>query len=80
MCVCVSFCIRKHFLVVKDLLTGICVTHKHFTTAAGKCNPSSLRENVIEMPNIKWEDIGGLEDTKQELRETVEYPVQFADK
>jgi transitional endoplasmic reticulum ATPase len=63
-----------------DLLTGICVTHKHFTTAAGKCNPSSLRENVIEMPNIKWEDIGGLEDTKQELRETVEYPVQFADK
>jgi transitional endoplasmic reticulum ATPase len=48
--------------------------------ASGKCNPSSLRESVIEMPNINWEDIGGLEDTKQELRETVEYPVQFADK
>jgi len=64
----------------QDLLDGIRVTAKHFSTAAGKCNPSSLRENVIEMPNIKWEDIGGLEETKKELRETVEYPVQFADK
>merc|ERR1712185_187314 len=32
------------------------------------------------MPNVKWEDIGGLEDVKQELRETVQYPVQHADK
>ena len=70
------WCLR-HF---QDLLAGICVAQKHFMAASGKCNPSSLRESVIEMPNINWEDIGGLEDTKQELRETVEYPVQFADK
>jgi len=63
-----------------ELLEGICVTAKHFARAATKCNPSSLRESVIEMPNIKWEDIGGLEETKRELRETVEFPVQFADK
>ena len=43
-------------------------------------NPSSLRETAIEVPNVKWEDIGGLEDVKRELRETVQYPVQHADK
>ena len=63
-----------------ELLEGIRVTAKHFAHAQTKCNPSSLRESVIEMPNIKWEDIGGLEETKKELRETVEYPVQYADK
>jgi transitional endoplasmic reticulum ATPase len=63
-----------------DMLEGLRVTQKHFAHAATKCNPSSLRKSVIEMPNVKWEDIGGLEETKKELRETVEYPVQFADK
>ena len=63
-----------------DMLEGLRATQKHFAHAATKCNPSSLRENVIESPNVKWEDIGGLEETKKELRETVEYPVQFAEK
>jgi len=43
-------------------------------------SPSTLRENTIEVPNVKWEDIGGLEDVKRELKETVQYPVQYADK
>jgi len=30
-------------------------------------NPASLRETVVEVPNIKWEDIGGLDDTKKSL-------------
>jgi len=63
-----------------EMLEGLRVTQKHFAHASTKCNPSSLRENVIESPNVKWEDIGGLEETKKELRETVEYPVQFAEK
>lgn len=36
-----------------------------------------MRETVVEVPDIKWEDIGGLEDVKQELRETVQYPLQY---
>jgi transitional endoplasmic reticulum ATPase len=31
------------------------------------CNPASLRETVVEVPNTKWEDIGGLEETKKNL-------------
>ena len=43
-------------------------------------NPSTLRETAIEMPSVTWEDIGGLEDVKRELKETVQYPVLHADK
>ena len=62
------------------LLEGIKVNAAHFAHAGTKCNPSSLRESLVEMPTIKWEDIGGLEETKRELRETVEYPVAYSDK
>ena len=62
------------------LLDALAVKHEHFNSAMKKCNPSSLRESVVEVPNIYWEDVGGLEDVKRELRETVEYPVQYADK
>lgn len=41
------------------------VNMEHFKFAMGKCNPSSLRETVVEVPNVKWEDIGGLEETKK---------------
>jgi len=51
---------------------GIRVSGAHFAQALGRCNPSSLRESVVEVPDVKWEDIGGLEETKRELRETVE--------
>ncbi|EOD26464.1 cell division cycle protein 48 [Emiliania huxleyi CCMP1516] len=43
-------------------------------------NPSTLRESAIEVPNVSWKDIGGLEGVKRELRETVQYPVQYASK
>merc|ERR1712211_65718 len=48
-----------------EILDSMAVTQEHFTSAMGNCNPSSLRETVVEVPNIKWDDIGGLEDTKQ---------------
>ena len=43
-------------------------------------NPSSLRETVVEVPNIKWDDIGGLEDTKRSLQETILYPIDHPEK
>merc|ERR1719388_713702 len=52
----------------------------HFRTALGTSNPSALRETVVEVPNITWDDIGGLEGVKRELQETVQYPVEFPDK
>uniref|UniRef100_A0A7S2JP75 Vesicle-fusing ATPase n=1 Tax=Haptolina brevifila TaxID=156173 RepID=A0A7S2JP75_9EUKA len=64
----------------KEIMGSLSVTQEHVNRALALTNPSTLRESAIEMPNVKWEDIGGLEDVKRELKETVQYPVQYADK
>merc|ERR1712146_517206 len=46
----------------------------------GTSNPSALRETVVEVPNVTWDDIGGLEGVKRELQEVVQYPVEFPEK
>ncbi|MCH95227.1 ATPase AAA-type CDC48 protein, partial [Trifolium medium] len=51
-----------------------------FATALGSSNPSALRETVVEVPNCSWDDIGGLENVKRELQETVQYPVEHPEK
>ncbi len=43
-------------------------------------NPSALRETVVEVPNVNWADIGGLEGVKRELQEVVQYPVEHPEK
>ena len=45
-----------------------------------KSNPSALRETSVEVPNVSWNDIGGLESVKRELQELVQYPVEHPDK
>jgi transitional endoplasmic reticulum ATPase len=59
-----------------EVLSSMSVTMEHFKFALGQSNPSSLRETVVEVPNTSWNDIGGLEDVKRELRELVQYPVE----
>lgn len=44
--------------------------------ALSQSNPSALRETVVEVPNITWDDIGGLDDVKRELQELVQVCVQ----
>ncbi len=66
--------------VDKKILDSILVEGKHFDHAVGIVAPSSLRENQVEVPDVKWEDVGGLEDVKRELHETVQYPVEHAEK
>jgi transitional endoplasmic reticulum ATPase len=63
-----------------DILASMAVTADHFKFAMGAANPASLRETVVEVPNVKWEDIGGLVDTKTELKELVQYPIEHPDK
>jgi len=63
-----------------EILDAMAVSQEHFKMAMSSANPASLRETVVEVPNVKWEDIGGLEDTKKELREMVQYPIEHPDK
>lgn len=66
--------------VDKAILDSILVEGKHFDHAMGIVHPSSLRESQVEIPDVHWDDVGGLEDVKRELHETVQYPVEHADK
>ena len=59
-----------------EVLDSLAVTNAHFKHALGQANPASLRETVVEVPNVSWADIGGLEEVKRDLRELVQYPVE----
>ncbi|KAJ8283500.1 hypothetical protein COCON_G00023500 [Conger conger] len=63
-----------------DLLNSLAITMDDFRWALGQSNPSALRETVAEVPQVNWEDIGGLEEVKRELQELVQYPVEYPDK
>mmetsp|Transcript_20294 Transcript_20294/g.49752 ORF Transcript_20294/g.49752 Transcript_20294/m.49752 type:complete len:896 (+) Transcript_20294:96-2783(+) len=62
--------------VPEDVLEALQVTNEHFTHALSVTDPSTLRDNKIEVPDTKWADIGGLEETKRELQEMVRYPIE----
>lgn len=63
-----------------QVLDAMSVTQDHFRHALGSCNPASLRETVVEVPDVKWEDIGGLEEVKKNLQEMILYPIDHPDK
>lgn len=63
-----------------EILASLKVNADNFRYAISNTDPSSLRETVIEKPNISWTDIGGLAFVKRELKETVQYPVNHPDK
>ncbi|KAG0360163.1 P-loop containing nucleoside triphosphate hydrolase protein [Gamsiella multidivaricata] len=63
-----------------EVLDSLAVTMENFRYALGVSNPSALRETVVEIPTTTWNDVGGLEKVKQELQETVQYPVEHPEK
>ena len=63
--------------IPREVLNSISVTKDDFKNALKDMQPSTMREVLIEKPNVKWEDIGALEDAKQELKEAVEWPLKF---
>ena len=81
-------CIREKMDVIDleddeidaEVLASMAVTNDHFKTALGVSNPSALRETVVEVPNVTWDDVGGLEGVKRELQEVVQYPVEHPEK
>ena len=63
--------------IPREVLNNILVTKDDFKNALKDMQPSTMREVLIEKPNVKWEDIGALESAKQELKEAVEWPLKF---
>jgi len=59
------------------VLNSIVITRDDFKNALKDMQPSTMREVLIEKPNVKWEDIGALETAKQELKEAVEWPLKY---
>ena len=66
--------------VPAEVLNSMFVTQEHFKAAMKMSNPSALRETTVEIPNVTWADVGGLENTKRELQELVQYPVNHPEK
>lgn len=62
--------------IPKETLEKLRVMQKDFVEALKGVRPSALREVLIEIPNVKWEDIGGLEGVRQQLIEAVEWPLK----
>ena len=63
--------------IPREVLNRISVTKDDFKSALRDMQPSTMREVLIEKPNVKWEDIGALEEPKQELKEAVEWPLKY---
>jgi len=63
--------------IPREILEKLVVTWDDFMHAYREMQPSTMREVLIERPNVHWDDIGGLEDVKQELREVVEWPLKY---
>ena len=63
--------------IPSDILKKIVVTMDDFLSVIKEIEPSALREVFVEIPDVKWNDIGGLADVKQELQEAVEWPLKY---
>ncbi len=67
---------KKEDELPADIVKKLKVGKKDFENALKMVEPSGMREVMIEIPNVKWNDVGGLEGVKQSLKETVEWPLK----
>jgi len=62
-----------------EKLVNLRVTKSDFLEALKLVHPTLMREVLVEVPEVRWSDIGGLDDVKQQLREAVEWPLKYPD-
>ncbi len=65
--------------IPEEVLENLKVTKEDFMEALKLIEPSAMREVLVEVPKVTWDDVGGLEHAKQELREAVEWPLKYPD-
>ena len=65
--------------IPNEVLDQLKVTNDDFAEARKHVEPSAMREVLVEVPDVTWKQVGGLEEVKQELREAVEWPLRFPD-
>ena len=62
--------------ISKEILQKIEISNDDFKEALKEVRPSALREVQVQIPNVSWDDVGGLDELKEELREAVEWPIK----
>ncbi|MDP8258044.1 MAG: CDC48 family AAA ATPase, partial [Candidatus Aadella gelida] len=62
-----------------ETLMALEVTMDNFAEAMKEVEPSAIREVFVEVPNVKWEDVGGLQKIKEDLKEAIEWPLKYSD-
>ncbi|MEM2956355.1 MAG: CDC48 family AAA ATPase [Candidatus Pacearchaeota archaeon] len=67
--------IKEDEPIPEEILNKLYITDKDFRSALAVVQPSAMREVYVESPNVKWSDIGGLEEVKKDLKEAVEWPL-----
>ena len=65
--------------IPKETLDKLIVTRSDFEDVMKEIQPSALREIMFEIPNVTWDDIGGLDNVKSLLKEAVEWPLRYGD-
>ncbi len=72
-----KFNLDKDEAIPEKVLQSLKITKDDFENALKVVRPSAMREVLVETPNVKWEDVGGIENTKRELREAIEWPLKY---
>lgn len=71
--------LKEEESIPENVLEKLSISMSDFMEALKVVRPSALREVLIETPNISWNDVGGLDDVKQEMKEAVEWPLKHKD-
>ena len=71
-----QFELDKDQEIPKEILETMVIGPEDFDEALKTVRPSAMREVLVETPNVSWQDIGGLDSTKQSLQEAVEWPLK----
>ncbi|AJZ75973.1 CDC48 family AAA ATPase [Candidatus Nitrosotenuis cloacae] len=65
--------------ISSEILQKIKISEDDFKEALKEVRPSALREVLVQVPNVTWDDVGGLDSLKEELKEAIEWPLKHKD-